>query len=415
MEQAQIKQRLQFNIFAHPSCIGFSAYSQNVLRQLSVCHTMKLGMHVYQCNNCRHQHYQYHSCGNRHCPNCGGLKREQWLQDRMSELLPTTYFHIVFTLPQQLRSLAMGNRKEVFNLLFEASTHTLRKLGQDEKYLGGTPGIVSILHTNGQDLSFHPHVHCIVSGGGIDKAGNWIKERRKNGNFLFPRRAMEKVFKCYFLEKIRHLKSNKQFKIEDEIAFENILHEVRYIKWNVYVHPVGKFPTGQERPFGGPQQVLEYLGRYTHKVAITTHRIKEITDTDITFKYKDYKDGNKPKEMTLSHWEFLRRFEQHILPKGFVKIRHSGFMSHQHKTERLRNICQQLEIAAPPPKVKLPIAVLAMMTYGVDIGLCNVCKTGRIERIATYINISLVDVALVEVATFRNRGSPPKRLQKSAV
>jgi hypothetical protein len=332
------------------------------------------------------------------------LKREQWLQDRISELLPTTYFHIVFTLPQELRSLAMGNRKVVFSLLFEASTYTLRKLGQDEKHLGGTPGIISILHTNGQDLTFHPHVHCIVSGGGIDKAGNWKKEKRANGNFLFPRKAMEKIFKCYFLEKLLYLKNTKQLKVEDETSFEKTLQTVRFKKWNVYA----------KRPFGGPQQVLAYLGRYTHKVAITTHRILQITETEITFKYKDYKDGNKPKEMTLSHEEFLRRFEQHILPKGFVKIRHSGFLSHQNKTARLENICQQLKIAPPAPKVKLPVAVLAMMKYGVDIGLCTVCKTGRIERVASYINIAKEGLQLVNVSELQNRGSP-RKLQRAAV
>ena len=404
MEQAAIKQRLQTKIFGHHSAKQFNAYSQSVLKKLSSCHTVRLGMQVYQCKACHHRHYQYHSCGNRHCPNCGGLKREQWLQDRMSELLPTTYFHIVFTLPQQLRSIAMGNRKVVFNLLFEASTYTLRKLGQDEKYLGGTPGIISVLHTNGQDLSFHPHIHCIVSGGGLSKEGKWIKEKRANGNFLFPRRAMEKIFKCYFLEKLLYLKNTKQLKVEDETSFEQTLQTVRFKKWNVYA----------KRPFGGAQQVLAYLGRYTHKVAITTHRILQITETEITFKYKDYKDGNKPKEMTLSHEEFLRRFEQHILPKGFVKKRHSGFLSHQNKTERLENICKQLEIAPPPPKVKLPVAVLAMMTYGVDIGLCTVCKTGRIERVASYINIAKEGVQLVNVSELQNRGSP-RKLQIAAV
>ena len=160
--------------------------------------------------------------------------------------------------------------------------------------------------------------------------------------------------------------------------------------------------------------MLAYLGRYTHKVAITTHRILQITEAEITFKYKDYKDGSKPKEMTLSHEEFLRRFEQHILPKGFVKIRHSGFLSNQHKTERLENICKQLEIAPPPPKVKLPVAVLAMMKYGVDIGLCTICKTGRIERVASYINIAKEGVQLVNVSELQNRGSP-RKLQRAAV
>ena len=398
MEQPEIKRLLQTKIFAHSTTKQFNAYSQNVLKQLSNCHTIKLGVHVYQCNHCRHQHYQYHSCGNRHCPNCGGLKREQWLQDRMSELLPTTYFHIVFTLPQQLRSIAMSNRKAVFNLLFEASNYTLKKLGADEKYLGGTPGIISVLHTNGQDLSFHPHIHCIVTGGGLSKEEKWIKEKRKNGNFLFPRRAMEKIYKGYFLEKLQALHNEKKLQIEDEKSFLNAIQQVRYIKWNVYA----------KAPFAGPQQIIEYLGRYTHKVAISTNRIKEITEDRITFSYKDYQDGNKQKLMTLSHEEFLRRFEQHILPKGFVKIRHSGFMSHQHKGRRLAMICEQLNIAVPPPKVKLPVSVLAAAKYGVDITVCSICKIGKLVLVVTYINIAKEGVHLVNANELHTRGSPRK-------
>ena len=398
MEQPEIKRLLQAKIFAHSSTKQFNTYSQNVLKQLSNCHTIKLGMHVYQCNHCHHQHYQYHSCGNRHCPNCGGLKREQWLQDRVSELLPTTYFHIVFTLPQQLRSIAMGNRKAVFNLLFEASTYTLKKLGADEQYLGATPGIISVLHTNGQDLTFHPHVHCIVTGGGLSKAEKWIKEKRQNGNFLFPRRPMEKIYKGYFLEKLQVLHQQKALKVEDEKGFNKTIQQVRYIKWNVYA----------KAPFAGPQQIIEYLGRYTHKVAISTNRIQEITDHTITFSYKDYQDGNKQKLMTLSHEEFLRRFEQHILPKGFVKIRHSGFLSHQHKGKRLAMICEQLNIATPPPKVKLPVSVLAAAKYGVDITQCSICKTGKLVLVATYINIAKEDVHLVNADELHTRGSPRK-------
>ncbi|MCO5248180.1 MAG: transposase [Chitinophagales bacterium] len=183
-------------------------------------------------------------------------------------------------------------------------------------------------------MTFHPHIHCIVSGGGLSKDGKWKKEKRKNGNFLFPRRAMEKIFKGYFLEKLQALSSSGKLEIADETSFFKTLEEVQFIKWNVYA----------KAPFAGPRQIMEYLGRYTHKVAITSHRILEITDTTITFKYKDYQDGNKQKEMPLSHEEFLRRFEQHILPKGFVKIRHSGFLSHQNKNERLSSICSELDL-----------------------------------------------------------------------
>ena len=198
MEQSEIKQLLQRKIFHHSSAKQFNSYSQQVLKKLSDCHTVRLGMHVYGCNTCTHQHYQYHSCGNRHCPNCGGLKREQWLQDRRSELLPTSYFHLVFTLPQELRSLVMGNRKALFGLLFEASTHTIKILGKDEKYLGGTPGVITVLHTNGQALTFHPHVHCIVTGGGLSKEGKWIGQKRKTAIFCFREGQWKRFLRAIF-------------------------------------------------------------------------------------------------------------------------------------------------------------------------------------------------------------------------
>ena len=396
MDTPGIKQLLQSRIFAHPSAKNFNPYSRQVLQQLSVCHTAQLGMHLYGCTACGHRHYQYHSCGNRHCPNCGGLKREQWLHDRMTELLPTSYFHVVFTLPQQLRSLAMGNRKGLFNLLFEASSYTLRTLGQDEQYLGGVPGIITVLHTNGQDLSFHPHVHCIVSGGGVNKQGRWVNQKRKSGNFLFPRRAMELLFKGYFLEKLQQLKDKGELEIRAAADYKNPIKQVQHLKWNVYA----------KAPFAGPEQIIEYLGRYTHKVAITSHRITDIGATHITFRYKDYQDGHKSKLMTLTHEEFLRRFEQHILPKGFVKIRHSGFLSPQNKGERLAAIGLQLKIAPPPPKVEMPASVLASVKYGVDLTQCSVCKQGKLELIATYINVGGKVTHLVNIKDLNNRGSP---------
>jgi predicted nucleic acid-binding Zn ribbon protein len=308
----EIKQLLQQKIFGHTCIKQFNGYSQSVFNRLHHCHTAAIGVHHLQCNNasCHHQHYQYHCCGNRHCPNCGGAKKEQWLQDRSSELLPTTYYHLVFTLPQELRSLAMGNRITIFNLLFDASHYTINNLSANKKWLGAKPGIVSILHTNGQDLKFHPHVHCIVSGGGIDKDERWIKEKRKNGKFLFPPSLLQQTYKDYFLKRLAHLRSKSLLKIQDEAAYDAMIKTITALRWNVHANA----------PFGSPAQILEYLGRYTHKVAITAHRIKEITGSSITFAYKDYADGNKKKLMQLTHPEFLRRFEQHILPRGFVKM-----------------------------------------------------------------------------------------------
>ena len=203
---AAIRNQLQQIVFKKASHEVLNPYSQAVFGKLRDCHTAQNGVNYFRCNegNCLHEHYQFHNCGNRHCPNCGGLRREQWLEDKTAELLPTSYYHVVFTLPHELNSLIMGNRKEMFKLLFDAGAYTLLKLAKDEKWLGATPGIISILHTWGQDLSFHPHVHCIVSGGGINN-GNWIKEKRKNNTYLFPKDAMRKIYKAYFLRQLRKM------------------------------------------------------------------------------------------------------------------------------------------------------------------------------------------------------------------
>ena len=344
-------------------------------------------------------HYQYHSCGNRHCPCCGGMKRDQWIEDRMCELLPTTYFHLVFTLPQELRSLCMGNRKLMFGLLFKAAQHTILTLSKDEKYMGATPGIVSILHTNGQDLNFHPHIHNIVSGGGINAAGKWTKEKRSNGRFLFPRRSMEKIYKGYFLDQLRKYIAKGLLKYTDSAALESILHIAGHKKWNVHANA----------PFGGPAQIIEYLGRYTHKVAITAHRIITISDSHISFKYKDYADNDKEKIMTLKHAEFLRRFEQHILPKSFVKIRHSGYLHAKNKMERIASVCSQLKLPAPMQRVRTPVTLRLLLQTGQDITLCPVCGQGKMLLVKTFI---YHHGCLVDAAKLRNRGSPKIKSKK---
>jgi hypothetical protein len=389
------RQLLQENIFSHTSVSGFNKYSQGVLSRLSRCHTSAIGVHHYRCSNaaCRFVHYQYHSCGNRHCPGCGGMKRDQWVEDRMGELLPTTYFHLVFTLPQELRSLCMGNRKLLFSLLFKSAHHTILTLSKDEKYMGATPGIVSILHTNGQDLTFHPHVHSIVSGGGINANGGWIKEKRSNGRFLFPRRSMEKIYKGYFLDHLRKYIADKSLVFSNREELENLLEIVGQKKWNVYA----------KAPFGGPAQIIEYLGRYTHKVAITAHRILQIDDSHISFKYKDYADGNKQKIMKLSHAEFLRRFEQHILPKNFVKIRHAGYLHAKNKMERIAAICQELQLPAPMQKVYVPVSLRLLLQTGKDVMTCPVCGKGQMKHVKTFI---YHNGALIDITQLRNRGSP---------
>lgn len=398
---SDIRKLLQQKIFAHHSIQLFNPYSKAVFNKLQKCHTAGIGVHQFRCDNtnCLHNHRQYHSCGNRHCMNCGGMKKEQWIEDRMSELLPTTYFHIVFTLPQELRSLCMGNRKLLFNLLFEASHYTTTTLAANERWLGAQPGIVSILHTNGQDLSFHPHIHCIVTGGGIDKYGKWIAEKRSNGMFLFPRRLLENTFKSYFIKRLAVYFKQDLLRIDDEDSFHESMLAIHQKDWNVYA----------KAPFGGPAQIVEYLGRYTHKVAITVHRITDITDTTITFKYKDYADNNAIKSMTLSHEEFLRRFEQHILPRSFVKIRHAGFLTHRNKHQRIASILKQLNLPSAMPKVKLTTDLFLLIKTGKDTTKCPKCDTGKLVRINSYVNIN---GKLINILELNNRGSPKPMIKQ---
>lgn len=399
----EIRQLLQQKIFAHPCVHHFNPCSRAIFNRLSLCHTAGIGVHHVQCNKagCGHALYQYHSCGDRHCPNCGGSKKEQWLQDRMSELLPTTYYHLVFTLPQELRSLVMGNRTLLFNLLFEAGHYCINQLAAGKQWLGAKPGIVSILHTNGQDLSFHPHIHCIVSGGGIDAAGNWVKEKRAGGNYLFPKTKMEQVYKGYFLNRLQKLLQQQKVKTADTAALAATIAKLAQVRWNVHA----------KAPFGGPAQILEYLGRYTHKTAITAHRIKLITHREIAFTYKDYADGNKQKEMTLSHQEFARRFEQHILPKRFVKIRHGGYLAHNGKKGRIAAIHRQLNLPRPMPRVIIPFSLQMLQRTGTDYSVCPKCKTGKMAVTATYLQFNgrLVNIKDLSGGRTRNKASPVKQ------
>jgi hypothetical protein len=307
------------------------------------------------------------SCGNRHCPNCGGLKKEQWVENLMADLLPTAYYHVVFTLPHELHPIVMGNRREMFKLLFDAASQTLLQLASDPQWLGGRCSITSVLHTWGQQLSFHPHVHCIVSGGGVDAGNAWVKAKRPTGKFLFPVAALRTVYKAIFLKGLRRLLAKKQLHTHG-IDTDKIIRQAGFKKWKVYA----------KNPFGNVANVVAYLGRYTHKIAITAHRIISISEPSITFKYRDYADRNTTKQMTLSHAEFLRRFEQHILPRRFVKIRYYGLLQNHGKIKRLNAIRQQLKLQPLPSKVQVPVRVRMLEQYGKDITLCPKCKTGKL-------------------------------------
>jgi hypothetical protein len=356
-------------IFKDKSIQQFNPYSQRIFKQLSICHTAQKGVHKIQCSdsNCTYQTYQYHACGNRHCPHCGGFKREEWIENRMQEVLPTAYYHLVFTLPHELNSLIMGNRKKLFKLLFDSASQTILQHANMPEYLGAECGITMILHTWGQDLSFHPHVHCIVTAGGYD-GQKWIDAKRKKNNFLFPEKSLQKMYKAKFLDGIAKL--NLQ---TETIDYPKVIKEIGFKKWNVYA----------KSPFGGPAQVVEYVGRYTHKIAITKHRIIKLTDTDISFRYKDYADGGTIKTMTLKREEFLRRFEQHFLPAYFTKIRHYGFLQNYGKFKRLVHIRELLKLSPIRAVIKIPVEQRILEKFGKDITKCPCCKIGKLEIVYT--------------------------------
>lgn len=393
-------QQLQY-IFGQACTQQSNAYSRHIFSQLHQCHTAALGMHYYKCNdkNCNHVHQQYHSCGNRHCPNCGGLKKEQWIENLTAQLFPTAYYHVVFTVPHEFNSLMLGNRKVMFNLLFEAASATLLQFSAGPQYLGATCGITAVLHTWGQDLSFHPHLHCIVSGGGI-KNNTWVEAKRKNNKFLFPVAALKEVYKAIFLKKLRTLLLKKVLNTEGT-AVDKAIKKAGYKKWNVYA----------KSPFGSVASVVEYLGRYTHKVAITKHRISSITPHSVSFKYKDYADGSRQKQMTLSADEFLRRFALHFLPRRYVKIRHYGFLQNHGKTTRLNAVRKTMELQPLPPKINIPVAMRMLEQYGHDITLCPQCKRGKLVLVAIVYPKPFAEhltmmVSINEKAALRNKASP---------
>jgi hypothetical protein len=373
MSTRSTAQELQ-QVFGKAASHSFNSYSKQVFTKLHDCHTAAIGVHTYKCNDsgCNHLHHQYHSCGNRHCPNCGGLKKEQWIENLTADLLPTAYYHVVFTLPHELHPVILGNRIVLFKLLFDAASQTLLQFARDPKYLGGKCSITTVLHTWGQQLGFHPHLHCIVSGGGVDANNKWVAAKRKNDKFLFPVPAMKPVFKAIFLKGLRLLIQKDELQIKG-IDTKKVIEKAGYKKWKVHA----------QSPFGNVAGVVEYLGRYTHKIAITTHRIISISEESVRFKYKDYADGDKQKEMTLSITEFLRRFELHILPKRFVKIRHYGLLQNHGKTKRLNVIRQQLSLGPLPVKVQVPVSQRMLEKYGKDITLCPKCNKGKLVWMCT--------------------------------
>ena len=347
---------------------------RRVMAAIEACRTAALGGHVEQCEDCGKVRVAYNSCRDRHCPKCQGLARAQWLADRRADLLPAPYFHVVFTLPAPLAAIALQNKGLVYDILFKAAAETIRVIGADPKHLGADTGMIAILHTWGQTLTHHPHVHCIVPGGGLGPDGRWVVCRP---NFFLPVHVLSQLYRRLFLERLQTAYDGGDLKffgdlapLREPTALAQYLAPLRHAKWVVYA----------KRPFGGAQQVLNYLGRYTHRVAIANGRLVDCDNGAVRFWWKDYRANNKSKAMTLDADEFIRRFLLHVLPKGFRRIRHFGFLANACRASKLAHIRAALDTPEPSSSDE-PVDYrerYAMLT-GQRIDLCLCCGGRMID------------------------------------
>lgn len=349
-----------------------NTWQLRTLSALSKCRTAALGGHVDGCSNCGKLRISYNSCRNRHCPKCQGNEREAWIQAREKELLPVAYFHVVFTLPSELNILCMQYPKIMYASLFDAAWDTINTFSKDEKHLGATSGMISILHTWGQQLTLHPHLHCIIPGGGLTQEGKW-KQCKTKGNYLFPVKAVSEVYRAKYMHHLRknvasHNEKHKEEQTKQIVIPKHIIDACFKKKWVVYA----------KNAFSGVHSVVEYLGRYTHKIAISNHRITKIDTINdaVSFKYKDYKAKGIKKELTLNSMEFVRRFSLHILPKAFVRIRHYGILSSTAKTKAIELIRKQLPVKKSKQKI-----TTAMIYNPLQ---CKCCKKETMIRILDF-------------------------------
>ena len=354
-----------------------------VMSAIERCRTAALGGHVEQCDDCAHQRIAFNSCRNRHCPKCQSLARAQWLEDRQADLIVADYFHVVFTLPEEIAAIAYQNKAVVYEILFHATAETLRTIGADPKHLGAEIGFIAILHSWGQNLLYHPHLHCVVPGGGLSADGErWISCRP---GFFLPVRVLSRLFRRLFLTQLQGAFEAGRLRffntlepIQEPGAFARYLAPVRRAEWVVYAKP----------PFGGPQHVLEYLGRYTHRVAISNNRLIDFVDGKVSFRWKDYRHDSRKKVMCLDAQEFMRRFLLHVLPSGFQRIRHYGFLANRYRAVKLAR-CRRL-LGEPALAVKLLDASLDYheryeQLTGKSLRACPKCGHGRMVCIETFL------------------------------
>lgn len=357
----------------------------NILKALysiKDCRTAALGGHVYECDECGETRISYNSCRNRHCPRCQAYAKEMWIYERSKSLLPTHYFHIVFTIPEQLNSLTLFNQKEMYSILFTAVSETLLELAKDKKYLNANIGFTTILHTWGQNLMYHPHIHCIVPGGGLSLDNSkWIKSKKK---FFIPVKVLSRKFRGKYLFYLNELYQKNKLKFPkntNELKFKNIFNIFKdklYKKeWIVY----------SKAPFSSAEYVLQYLGRYTHRVAISDNRIIKVDKEKVVFKWRDYKDKSKEKIMSLKPEEFIRRFSMHILPDRFVKIRHYGILGNRNKQFKFKR-CLEIFRVKPKEFENLSSAELFFKLTGIKIGKCKKCENGNLIKIEKILPVN---------------------------
>jgi hypothetical protein len=353
---------------------------RRALKDLTACRTAALGGHVLQCPQCGHQQIAYNSCGNRHCPTCQATAGARWMEARAAELLPVPYFHLVFTLPNALGSIALANPRVVYGLLLGCAAATVLEVAANPEHLGARTGVLAVLHTWGQTLQFHPHVHCVVPGGGLSPDGTrWVGSRP---HFFLPIRVLSRVFRGKFLAGLRAAFAGGRLHIAGDCSdaaaqFEHLVSAAARSEWVVYAKP----------PFGGSERVLKYLARYTHRVAISNRRLLDLKDGFVRFRYKDYAHGNRKRVMKLSASEFVRRFLLHVLPGGLVRIRYYGILSNRHRREDLA-LCRELLTGGKavqtesesPAKVESTECSESTTTTRV----CPRCGAGRMMLIAEF-------------------------------
>jgi Zn ribbon nucleic-acid-binding protein len=379
-KQEQVELADIFRLYADDYRRSYAvSYQQlKVMRHIQICRTAVLGGHVEQCDQCAFEQIAYNSCRNRHCPKCQTLTKEQWLNDRKAELLPCGYFHLVFTLPHDLNPIILSNKTTTMNILFAAVNQTLQAFAKDPQWrLEGRLGFISVLHTWSQTLIDHFHLHCLIPAGALSFTKNrWIPAKE---NFLFSITSLAKQFKKRYLKllldayiKDELIFTQKTAALKSNHAFQQLIISVSKKRWIAYA----------KRPFAGPQQVLEYLGRYTHRVAISNNRIISIDNGRITFTYRDRQKDDEIKKMTLDANEFIRRFLLHVLPKGLMKIRYFGFLSHTNKKEQIPLIRKLIDPDLTlPEKINESINEMMLRLTGIDISCCPQCKKGKMIRI----------------------------------